>query len=80
MNDVVKKRFEMPLEYIERVLEAVVQNLKLSGATLVCTSNKGKKFIVSHGEVPAIQLFDTQAVYEESDDDVLQSSQHAKEG
>ena len=53
-----KQRFEMPLEYIERVLEAVTQNLKLRGVTLACTSDKGKHFIISQGDPPPIQLFE----------------------
>lgn len=48
----------MPLEYIERVLEAVTQNLKLRGVTLACTSDKGKHFIISQGDPPPIQLFE----------------------
>ena len=80
MNDLVKKRYEMPLEYIERVLEEVVQNLKLSGATIVCTSNRGRKFIVPYGEAPAVQIFDTQVAYEESENDVLQDFEYGKEG
>jgi hypothetical protein len=53
-----KQRYEMPLEYLERVLSVVTQKLNLKGVALTCTSNKGKHFMVSHGEVPPIQLLE----------------------
>jgi hypothetical protein len=53
-----KEKFELPLEYIERVVAAVVKNLKLQGASLTFTSPEGNHFMLSQGKSPPVQLVD----------------------
>jgi hypothetical protein len=68
MSDIEKQRFEMPLEYLNRVLEGITRSLKLKSAALVCTTKSDRQFIVSLGETPPIQLLNQNDLFVQEED------------